>query len=249
MPMRGTIGLFAAIALTLPAGPAAAPTAAGADAVIALQTTLDVERALLQEDTLRYDQLAARRDRTISRLSELYRSLDIAVKRTDEAGPESVATIMDRVELAERERTAMLIQERVLTERIGERMRRIAILEAEVAALSDESQRTAGRLSGSWRVTLLPVNQRGQFSLSQTGTLVSGTYSLEGGWTGSLQGTLVDRKVYLVRIDSKLGRSMELEGQLDAEGGRITGTWLNYELAGQEGATGQWSAVRAQPTP
>ncbi len=247
--MRRSLWLFAALALTLPHGPAAAPTAAGPDAVIALQTTRDVERALLQEDTQRYDQLAARRDRTISRLSELYRSLDIAVKRTDEAGPESVSTIMDRIELAERERTAMLIQERVLTERIGERMRKIAIFEAEVAVLSDQSQRTIGRLSGNWRVTLLPISQRGQFALTQTGTLVSGTYTLEGGWSGSLQGTLVDRKVYLVRIDSKLGRSMELEGQLDPEGQRITGTWLNYELAGQDGATGQWSAVRAQPTP
>jgi hypothetical protein len=76
------------------------------------------------------------------------------------------------------------------------------------------------------------------------GTLVSGTYELDGGWSGSLQGTLVDRKVFLVRIDSKLGRMMELEGFLAAEGDRVRGTWLNYELAGGEGSTGHWSATK-----
>ena len=91
---------------------------------------------------------------------------------------------------------------------------------------------------------VMPLNQRGTFSLRQGGTLVSGTYRLGGGWTGSLQGTLVNRKVYLVRIDSKLGKSMELEGFLSSDGKTIRGSWLSYELAGSEGSTGQWSATR-----
>ena len=36
---------------------------------------------------------------------------------------------------------------------------------------------------------MMPVNQRGVFKLEQTGTLITGTYQLEGNWTGSLQGT------------------------------------------------------------
>ena len=63
------------------------------------------------------------------------------------------------------------------------------------------------------------------------------------------KGGLVNRKVYLVRIDSKLGKSMELEGYLSADGKRIRGTWLNFELAGREGATGQWSATRRPSSP
>ena len=63
----------------------------------------------------------------------------------------------------------------------------------------------------------MPLEQHGLFVLRQAGTLVSGTYELDGGWTGSLQGTLVNRKVFLVRIDSKLGRMMELEGFLSGE--------------------------------
>jgi hypothetical protein len=80
--------------------------------------------------------------------------------------------------------------------------------------------------------------------LRQEGTLVSGTYELDGGFSGSLQGTLVNRKVLLHRIDSRLGKSMELEGYLSADGRSIRGSWLNYELAGREGARGQWLAQR-----
>jgi hypothetical protein len=88
----------------------------------------------------------------------------------------------------------------------------------------------------------MPSGQRGNFQLNQSGTLVTGTYRLDGGWDGSVQGTLVKRKVYLVRIDSQLGRSMELEGTLSGDGEQIRGSWLRYELAGTEGGSGQWSA-------
>jgi hypothetical protein len=90
----------------------------------------------------------------------------------------------------------------------------------------------------------MPVQQHGSFTFSQTGTLISGTYILDGGWTGSLQGTLINRKVYLERIDSKKGRMMELEGYLAADGVAIRGTWLSYEVIGGDGARGQWSAEK-----
>ena len=57
------------------------------------------------------------------------------------------------------------------------------------------------------------------------------------------------RKVFLVRIDSKLGRMMELEGFLSGEETVIRGTWLNYELAGGEGASGHWSARKRDSAP
>ena len=62
----------------------------------------------------------------------------------------------------------------------------------------------------------------------------------------SLQGTLVNRKVYLIRIDSQLGRSMEMEGVLSVEGDRIRGSWLNYDLSAEGGAEGQWTASRTE---
>jgi hypothetical protein len=55
--------------------------------------------------------------------------------------------------------------------------------------------------------------------------------------------------VYLVRIDTQLGKIMELEGFLSADGKQMRGTWLNYELAGAEGSTGHWSATRRPSQP
>jgi len=95
-----------------------------------------------------------------------------------------------------------------------------------------------------WDIVLLPINQRGKCALSQSGTIVGGTYRLSGGFSGSLRGTLVQNKVFLERIDSKLGKVMELEGRLSVDGTRIRGTWLSYELAEGDGGTGQWTAVR-----
>ena len=94
-----------------------------------------------------------------------------------------------------------------------------------------------------WR----PSNQRGVFRISQTGTVVTGTYELEGGWTGSLQGTLVGRKVRVIRIDSKLGRYMELEGFLSPDGQQLRGTWLSYDQSGGQPPHGNWSAKRGTP--
>jgi hypothetical protein len=50
--------------------------------------------------------------------------------------------------------------------------------------------------------------------------------------------------VHLIRIDSKLGRSMEFEGFLSTDGDAIRGTWESYELSGDVQPSGQWSAVR-----
>ena len=36
---------------------------------------------------------------------------------------------------------------------------------------------------------------------------------------------------------------------LSTDGDRIRGSWLNYELAGGEGATGQWSAQKQKAEP
>jgi hypothetical protein len=88
----------------------------------------------------------------------------------------------------------------------------------------------------------MPAEHRGTFDLKQTGTLVTGVYRMEGGFDGSVEGTLINRKVFLVRIDSQLGKSMELEGSLTSDGKQIRGSWLRYELAGGKGGSGQWSA-------
>jgi hypothetical protein len=234
-----------AMILALPApGRAAVPAAAEA-----VSATLEVERTLLKEDLARYEKTAADRAQLGAHLSELYAALDAAVRREDDGAPAFIEDVAARIEQAESERADLLSVVLALVERIRERMHKMDLLEGQLATLQAKATEAAGPLAGRWDVVLLPSSQRGTFVLAQTGTLIGGTYTLEGGWTGSLQGTLVNRKVFLERIDSKLGRSGEFEGYLSSDGSQIRGTWLRYDLSGEGTANGQWSAVRRRDAP
>jgi hypothetical protein len=234
---------------TVPGSSASTSTSATPGAVEAVAATVDVERVLLREDQERHERMAAERNTLSARLAELYTSLDAAIKRDPAPASNVVDDLMNQVQQAERDRTELLSADRSLVERIRDRLRRISLLEERIASLQVRTEEAAGPLTGKWDIVLMPLGQRGTFILSQTGALVSGTYVLDGGWSGSLQGTLVNRKVYLQRVDSKLGRSADYEGYLAAEGDRIRGTWSNYDVSAPGGSSGQWSAVRRPPSP
>jgi hypothetical protein len=204
---------------------------------------------LLEEDLADHAALAVRRSQLTDRLAEMYAALDQGLRRETPGAGDRIATLLEDIDRLEAQRHEHLSKERTLVERIRERKRRVVLIEARIASLATRQAAVAGALSGTWDVVLLPSDLRGAFELRQSGTLVSGTYRLGGAWTGSLQGTLVERKVYLVRIDSKLGRSMEFEGMLSTDGDQIRGSWLNYELAGSAGGTGSWSARRRAESP
>jgi len=211
---------------------------------LSLLAELEVQRILLDEDLERYDRLRAKRADLAGRLAALYRALDTAVQDESGGSLEEVETLAEQVGEVEAERAALLTTQRLLIDRIRERQRTVGLIEEKLAAMPDIQRSLAGPLVGTWDVIFLPGQQRGTFTFSQTGTLINGTYALDGGWTGSLQGTLINRKVYMVRIDSKKGRMMELEGFLSADGMSIRGTWLSYEVIGGDGARGQWSAEK-----
>ena len=243
-------GCFALVAgaLLLQASMAVADeTSAGA--VAALAAEIEVESTLLQEDLARYAELTAERAQALVRLGDAYAALDAGVAAKDETepdGPGRVETLLRDVEFAEGERVKLLARQRSLVDRIAQHRRRIELLDVEMQSLRGREDDRGGPLSGAWEIVLMPAGQRGTLELKQSGTLVNGTYRLEGGWDGSLQGTLVQRKVYLIRIDSRLGRSMELEGTLSADEEWIRGNWLRFELAGERGGSGEWSARRSR---
>jgi len=213
-------------------------------AAVALAADLRVEETLLSEALVRYQSLSARRGRLLTRLAELYSELDRVVQAVGAVTSLSVEAVLLQIDAAEGERSRMQATERALIESIVKSARRIDLLHEQLTELEGKEDAEAGALGGTWKVVFMPLEHRGTFNLRQSGTLVSGTYRLAGGWSGSLQGTLVNRKVYLVRIDSKLGKSMELEGVLSSDGDRIRGTWLNYELAAGDGSSGQWVATK-----
>ena len=234
------IGMILIAALGLDGANLHAQTNAAVDALLAV---VDIERFLLDEDRSRYAALAVRRAETGGDIEVLHDALDAAVREVESPDPQRVIQLASQLERAEAGRAALLVTERILVDRIGQHLQRLELFEQQLDSLEARDE-DKGALTGTWEMALMPTRQRGTATLQQTGALINGTYQLEGGWSGSLQGTLVNRKVFLVRIDSKLGKSMELEGYLSSDGQHIRGSWLDYELAGGEGATGQWSAER-----
>jgi hypothetical protein len=224
------------------------PVPAQEEAADALLAVVAVERAMLDDARERYDALSRRRGDVSGEIELLRVALEAAVREREAPDYRRVNQLAEQLERAEHERAGLLRSERLLVDRIAQHLQRLEIFEQEVDTLQARQGESEGLLTGAWEIVLMPTQQRGTVALQQAGALVSGTYELEGGWSGSLQGTLVNRKVFLVRIDSKLGKSMELEGYLSADGKRIRGSWLNYELAGGDGATGQWSAQRRTGT-
>jgi len=244
-------GLLVAGLLSLARAQAGDPTPAEAapavdTAATAVAAQLQVERTLLEEGHARFRELGGRRAALHERLGSLYAELDRRIASTaDEGLGAALDALLREIETAEAERGRLGQTERVLIEHIVQQSRRVSLLEQQLAEIEGRLElQDAGTLNGDWAVAMLPVEQQGTLTLRQSGTLVSGTYKLNGGFSGSLQGTLVSRKIYLVRIDSKLGKSMELEGYVSADGKTMRGTWLNFELAGSAGSSGQWVATK-----
>ena len=141
---------------------------------------------------------------------------------------------------AEQEVHSTLDRRRLLADRVIERRRTIAALE------TDASKKSADALTGRWNVILSPGEQKGSFRLSLDGTIVSGDYTLEGGYSGSLRGTLVSDRLRLERVDSELGFSAVYYGRLDRDWTSIAGTWESTELAGGAPGSGSWKAIRVE---
>jgi hypothetical protein len=120
----------------------------------------------------------------------------------------------------------------------------LAVMEA-AGGVAESAAETAGLLTGRWTLNVQP-DLAGTAYLVQQGTLVSGTYELSGGWSGSLRGTLVANKVRLERIDSQLGFAAIFYGEVDTTGDAVViqGRWEATQLATGMPSAGGWRAVQ-----
>lgn len=215
----------------------------------AVRATLEVEKTLLQEDKQRWALIKAERSQLAGQAAEAQAALDAAMEASDSPSAARVDALFGDLVDVERKRSDVEASERALIERIRDRLRRIELLEERVASLAARAGEVRGPAAGTWDVVLMPSGQRGTFVLVQTGTLVSGTYDLDGGWTGSLQGTLIQRKLYLDRIDSRVGRWGRFEGVLSPDGTRIRGTWTKLDVGSEGGSEGVWTGGRQAQSP
>jgi hypothetical protein len=126
-----------------------------------------------------------------------------------------------------------------------------------LAAYSTEVERLAAAvgageelLTGTWQLIVEP-GQEGMAVLQQQGTLVTGTYALSGGFSGSFRGTLVAGKVRLERIDSQIGFAAIFYGRVIGQGRnlRMQGNWEATQLASGLPSTGDWTARKLEEAP
>lgn len=213
-------------------------------ALYALRVQLEVEQKRLDDDLLKHQRTAEQRETARGRLRQLYHELDEMVAGTTQSTPEEIDLRETAVGRAEMELEALTLAARDLRLRIRDSQQRIALLQDRAGRLRKTLPSDTEMLTGTWDVTYLPANDKGSFTLRQSGTIVAGEYSLEGGWRGSMQGTFVNGKILLHRIDSKLGHSQDLEGAIDSNGKTLRGRWQNFILSGGQATSGDWVAQK-----
>ena len=214
--------------------------ALGADAASdAARAELSRERRLLASDVSRLSDVSRRLDTALSDLAAANRAAADAAARGD--APEDISRREDAVSAAEQEVRSFLDRRRPLADRIADRRRRIAMLEAE-----SQSTKPEGVLTGRWAVLVQPGDQRGLFRLNLQGTIVSGEYRLEGGYDGSVRGTLINDRLKLERVDSKNGFDAIFYGRLSPDAQQIVGTWEATTFGTGQTGSGSWTASRLE---
>jgi hypothetical protein len=138
-----------------------------------------------------------------------------------------------------------LLQAQQLRRAAIENRTMLAAIEVEIQRLSVEVGGAEAPLTGTWSLLVEP-GQDGMAYLQQQGTLVTGTYSLSGGFSGSFRGTLVAGKVRLERIDSQIGFAAIFYGRLVGSGdnARLQGNWEATQLTSGLPSAGNWTASR-----
>ena len=217
-----------------------ASPAGAADAADAARAELTRERRRLAADTTRLSETSRRLEAAVATLTSASRAFAEGAARSDSGGDE-LSRREEAVADAEQDVRSLLEKRRLLADRILDRRRSIAMLEAEVAV-----RKPADSISGRWTVTVEPGDQRGVFRMSLEGTIISGEYTLEGGYSGSLKGTLINDRLRLERVDSKLGFTSVYLGRLARDGSVIAGTWESTSFGSGGPGSGRWLAVREE---
>ncbi len=239
MSHRAPTGLLLVLALGVPLVVAARTD----PSMESLLVALDLERRARNEDVLEVERLTSDATRADAAAASARERLVDAVRGGDvQAG--DLRDEEERVVEAEARATAAREIRRAAVARLVERVRRIALLQEEVARRRSASRRVADPITGRWEATIDPGSRKGAFRLVLDGTLVSGDYTLDGGFRGSLRGTYVGERITIQRIDSERGFDATFYGRVQPQLKRITGTWEATAIAPATGpVAGTWSAA------
>jgi hypothetical protein len=226
---RRTIG-WAIVALALCSSLRADPRAD------TLRSLLAIERRSLATEFRRLTAASRRLESAISDLTAASRAVADSAGKDDAA----MAEAADGLSHASGSVTSAALEERLALERVALLRRRVGDLEREAAGAGSRHE---DPISGDWHIRIDPGAQEGDLHLSLEGTLLGGSYSLEGAMTGSIRGTFVGDRLRFDRVDSRLGFSAIFYGRLLPDG-TVSGTWEATDLSGGGPSSGTWSAVK-----
>jgi hypothetical protein len=216
-----------------PSQGSAAPLASGAPG--STPAELRLEQRLLSLDLVSYKETRQREGLARQRVTEVLGRLDQALA-ADAVSLGTLESLEDELAIA---RAAAHAAEDKLTgqlERLGERLRRIALMNGDNAPARPDA------LTGRWRVTIQPQGLTATFDLRLEGTLVTGSYQVNGSTAGSFRGNLANGTLHMQRLDAQGGFDSTWDGAVS--NGRITGIWTANELVTGQPNRGQWNAVR-----
>jgi len=216
-------------------------------AAYSLKVHLDLEKSRLDRSLAEYSAAEKRREEIRDRLTLLYGKLGTVVLRGSAGeGEDDEASLALQIDSAEREEAATIETLRRVREQIADSRERMRFIQDRLASLQRRPTEEPEGLSGSWDVVYAPSNDRALFSLRQSGAIIEGEYQQDGGYRGSLQGTLINNKLVLHRIDSKLGAIADLEGQVSVDQKSIKGTWLSRLIGDGSDSTGAWTGKKRE---
>jgi len=222
---------------------------AATPATQALKHSLKVQQALQDREKARLGQVQADFLEALTRVER--GSADFLHAQQQGESLESLQYRDEDLRLAESETLMLLLEMQRLRLSILTSQTLIAETQAEIDRSSYDGAGADDPLTGTWRIVMDPGNMEGTLNLVLDGTLVQGTYALDGGWTGSLRGTLVAGRLRLERIDSELGFAAIFYGALRMRGQtpRIDGKWEATQLATGLPSAGGWMAERLDEPP
>ena len=236
-PATWLLTCLAIILLAVALAPAQTPSPAVSAQI---ETDLRLERKLLALDLAAYREARTVETRTTEQLAQVTGRLDQALA----GGSVALGTLEAlHLEHSSARAASQIAADRLEWQllRLEDRLRRIGFLEGEAGRPVTPSD----PISGTWKVRVFPQNQTGTWNLTLNGTLVSGTYKMDGGAAGSFRGTYSDNRLRLERVDATRGFDSVFLGSVDPANGNLGGPWTAQDLASGQPAQGTWSAIRS----
>ncbi|MDY7093106.1 MAG: hypothetical protein SX243_09065 [Acidobacteriota bacterium] len=239
---------IAGLALTLICSAAlfAAPVASAQSLLDFLIAELEMERELLAEDLRLYSEARSRQAQAMTEVEEALAAIDGEIEGR-EVSVLSFEALENTYAEALVQRNASDALTREIRQRIYDRLRRTALLSERIVALGGALAVRVDPLSGRWELEGGPEDAEGVLTLQLNGTLVSGTYAMEDGSSGSMRGTYSGGRLRLERVDSRRGFDSIWEGEVDAARRTFRGTWTAMELSSGGPVRGTFRGEKIEP--